>query len=64
MKEFTVNMKKSVLCVFFESYFWKSFKESVINEKNSNQAIIIMTSEWKCNQYINHGNKIKQRLWC
>ena len=38
------EVTKSLLCVFYESYFWKSFKESVINEKKSIQTITIMTS--------------------
>ena len=36
--------------------------ESVINEKEIHiQTINNMTSEWKGNQYINHGNNIKQK---
>ena len=49
-----------MLSVIYEGYFWKSFKESLIKEKEIPiRTIVNMNSYWKGNQYINHGNNIK-----
>ena len=56
------EVTESVLCVIYEAYFLKYFKESLINEKFIPiQTIVNMTSFLKGNQYINHGNNIKQK---
>ena len=52
-----------MLSVIYDAYFWKYFKESMINEKESHiQIIVNMTTFWKDNQYINHENNIKQNV--
>ena len=55
------EVPEPVLSVIYESYFWKSFKELLIKEKEiSIQTLVNMTFYWKGNQYINPGNNIKK----
>ena len=57
------EVTEPVLSVIYEAYFWKSFKESMIKEKEIPiQTIVNMTSYWKGNQQINHRNNIKKTL--